>query len=202
MLEHCRKDIEFGDCTLFTDKESVKQSRNIDIDFVSYIDKITNGDLYSKFMLQELPKLAEHLQYQYRHITHVLITQCDGYVLNADKWDDEFLNYDYIGAPFIYDENTVGNGGFSLRSIRLLKELQRGVDEGRRFYTMYAPEDGVICNVYRDALEARGIKFAPLSVARRFSTETGNYLSNPLKDTFGFHSRHFCKTFGIRDFTE
>ena len=69
----------------------------------------------------------------------VLIIQDDGHIVNPHLWDNEFLNYDYIGAPWPnnkkwknrfskYDEkvssniirnfnlNNIGNGGFSLRS--------------------------------------------------------------------------------------
>jgi hypothetical protein len=38
----------------------------------------------------------------YPHVatSHVLVIQWDGYVVNADLWDDDFLRYDYIGAPW------------------------------------------------------------------------------------------------------
>ena len=54
----------------------------------------------------------------------MLIIQHDGFILNHKAWDNEFLNYDYIGAPVYWMGNKlieVGNGGFSLRSKKLLK---------------------------------------------------------------------------------
>jgi hypothetical protein len=53
---------------------------------------------------------------EYFSTSHCLLIQEDGYVLDYQAWSDEFLEYDYIGAPW-YD-NVVGNGGFSLRSKR------------------------------------------------------------------------------------
>ena len=48
------------------------------------------------------------LFYKYIKTSHVLIVQWDGYIINSKKWDSRFLNFDYIGAPFIpreYDIN-------------------------------------------------------------------------------------------------
>ena len=56
-----------------------------------------------------------------------LIIQGDGFVIHPENWTDEFLKYDYIGAPWRnlahYSFIRVGNGGFSLRSKKLLKIL-------------------------------------------------------------------------------
>ena len=37
----------------------------------------------------------EHIQ-----TSHCLLIQSDGFVLFPDKWDDSWLDYDYIGAPW------------------------------------------------------------------------------------------------------
>ena len=74
------------------------------------IEPITSREAYSRFMLRDL----------HRHIatSHALCVQWDGYVLDPARWDREFLEYDYIGAPWPHfgDAMRVGNGGFSLRS--------------------------------------------------------------------------------------
>src|SRR5688572_9215728 len=36
--------------------------------------------------------------------SHILLVQYDGYVLDASAWTDEFLKYDYIGAPWTYTD--------------------------------------------------------------------------------------------------
>ena len=64
---------------------------------------------------------------QYIDTDFVLITQADGFIINPHKWTDIFLEYDYIGAPFpdepqygFTGDTRVGNGGFSLRSKKLI----------------------------------------------------------------------------------
>jgi len=71
----------------------------------------------------------------------------------------------------------VGNGGFSLRSRRLLQALEDPV------IVPSHPEDLCICRTYRARLEAQGLRFAPRALARRFAVE-----DEPLRDdVFGFH---------------
>ena len=73
---------------------------------------------------------------------------------------------------------SVGNGGFSLRSQRL---LQAGLDARIRDEH---PEDAVLCRQYRALLEKEhGVRFAPPAVARHFTYEN----ETPLASTFGFH---------------
>lgn len=115
--------------------------------------------------------------------SHILVFQWDGYVANLNNWTDEFLEYDYIGAPWYWEKQyPVGNGGFSLRSHKLLEalvELNNIIP-----FNFNNPEDVTICRDYRDLLETKyEIKFAPLDVAKRFSFETGIADVEP----FGFH---------------
>lgn len=127
---------------------------------------------YSQFVIKEL---LRHIETE-----HVLLIQWDGYVVNPDAWSDEFLRHDYIGARWGFhdDAHCVGNGGFSLRSRRLLEALQDpAIDR-------FEPEDLMICRDYRPLLESRyGIRFAPPEVADRFSFETTYPRGRPL----GFH---------------
>lgn len=127
---------------------------------------------YSQFLLRELGNFVT--------TSHVLVVQWDGYVLNAGNWDSRFLDYDYIGAPWpqFADAHRVGNGGFSLRSRRLIDALQTFPD------TDQVSEDVAICRLWRAELEEiHGIKFAPEGVARRFSFERMPQRG----DEFGFH---------------
>jgi hypothetical protein len=134
---------------------------------------------YSRFMLHDL---AAHL-----HTRHVLCVQWDGYVLNPPAWDPIFLEYDYIGAPWPHfsDGMRVGNGGFSLRSHKLVEACAALVITDQA-------EDVAICRTHRAMLEDRyGLRFAPEDVARRFAYER----IAPTGLEFGFHgafnlSRH------------
>lgn len=138
------------------------------------IDKIGSKEDYSRFVIKDL--------YKYVETDYVLLIQHDGYVLNGESWGEDFLNYDYIGAPWLYvDGKNVGNGGFSLRSKKLLKALSE--DD---FIQATDPEDQAICRLYRDYLvKTYDIKFAPEEVADKFSFE----LREPICKTFGFHGK-------------
>jgi hypothetical protein len=108
----------------------------------------------------------------------VLMIHWDGYVIDGSRWSDDFLKFDYIGAPWPFETKyKVGNGGFSLRSRRLMQWLA----SSRLQY--FHPEDAVICKVYRSSLEKHGIRFADVETAFRFSVEHGD----PPGGTLGFH---------------
>lgn len=136
------------------------------------IAPIHSGAGYSHFVLRQL---AQHV-----HTAHVLVTQWDGFVCDPHAWRDEFLNWDYIGAVW-HDQPPgleVGNGGFSLRSQRL---LVAGRDPR---ITAEHPEDEMLCRRFRHLLETdHGVRFAPADVARRFAFEN----LKPEGSVFGFH---------------
>jgi hypothetical protein len=121
-----------------------------------------------------LKDLADHIDTQ-----HALCVQWDGFIINPAAWTPQFLEFDYIGAvwPHFEDGHDVGNGGFSLRSKRLL-ELAKKIP-----YDGSAPEDVVIARVARGALEAKGIRFAPRKLAQRFAYER----TSSTGTEFGFH---------------
>jgi len=136
------------------------------------IARIASSAEYSRFLLKDL---LHHVETDF-----VQVVQWDGYVTDAGGWSDEFLDFDYIGARWRSEEEgrNVGNGGFSLRSRKLLRALQDRDIEARH------PEDKVICHAYRDLLAKRhGIRIAPGSVADRYAFE-----HNPRSGKeFGFH---------------
>ena len=135
--------------------------------------------------------------------SHALLIHPDGYVIRPWLWDNAWLEYDYIGAPWRDDPNAfldpwgrnqrVGNGGFSLRSKRLLDvpknvEVPWEVNEGDFYKHMNAGlynEDGNICVHNKHIFEAQGCKYAPVEVASKFSRE--DFLPDSEQETFGFH---------------
>ncbi len=137
------------------------------------IPRIKSKEEYSYFIVKEL---AAYIRTDY-----VLIIQHDGYVLDGKAWNPDFLEYDYIGAPWHYqDGRNVGNGGFSLRSKKLQEALASDDD-----IEITSPEDEIICRLYRNYLEKNyKIKFAPEELAHSFSFE----VHKPTKSTFGFHN--------------
>ena len=100
-------------------------------------------ETYCKFIINDLHK--------YIDTEYFLLFQNDGWILNPDAWEDEFLNYDYIGAPWTWDEYPCGNGGFTLRSKALMEECSKMITG------VYEPEDLVICTKYRPYLERKGL---------------------------------------------
>lgn len=159
---------DFAECLLLTDAR-VPSTDNIQ---VTPVPKIRSAASYSTFVLRDL---VGHVR-----TAHCLVVQWDGFVLDAEAWDPAFLEYDFIGAPWpqFADGWNVGNGGFSLRSRRLLEaccdpQFQPG-----------HPEDVAICRINRGLLEQQhGIRFADQTVAERFSYER----TMPQGPTFGFH---------------
>jgi hypothetical protein len=167
---------------IFITNEKIPNLEGIEVIGVEKLDY----NQYSHFMLF---KLKDYIQTDF-----VLLVQHDGYVLRPQKWDNVFLNYDYIGAPwpprtqFLKDgtEVRVGNGGFSFRSKKMLESFSElglaFTDQGTGFFH----EDGNICVYHRKTLEQAGIKFAPVSVASRFSRE--RWCGDSEKYPFGFHN--------------
>jgi len=96
--------------------------------------------------------------------------------------------FTHHGTIPLHLRNTVGNGGFSLRSKRLL-DLTRTVP----FDQLRLPtkvEDVLICHFLFDALVTRAIKFASQSLAARFSIEAKlDRFGQSLDNVFGFHGK-------------
>jgi hypothetical protein len=131
-------------------------------------------DEYSKFIVNRLNHCID--------TEFVLICQADGYGIHRELWSDEFLQWDYVGAP--WPNGQQGNGGLSLRSKRFL-EASAALPEPD------LPEDAYLCQYHREELEAKGIRFAPLEVAIRFSFEHPvDGMSWNSDDSWG---RHFPK---------
>jgi len=132
--------------------------------------------------IKSLAEAGEVIWYEIAALTrtsHVLLIQWDGWVLDGERWDKNWLAYDYIGAPWPWHtEHSVGNGGFSLRSTRLMKHLAIN----RRQYPHVVPEDDTICRAYRPELEEDGFCFAPQREALGFAFER-----TPPCPAFGFH---------------
>jgi hypothetical protein len=168
-LRSCLNQIDFADCLLMTD--AMVQCDHPGIRVVP-IARLNSSRDYSFFILKSL---ADHIR-----STHCLVVQWDGFVLDASCWTREFLTSDYIGAPWpqFDDAYAVGNGGFSLRSRKLLDACR-----DPSFLASH-PEDIAVCRVNRALLESRfGIRFADQATAERFAferTATG-------KPAFGFH---------------
>jgi hypothetical protein len=167
-LERSMSEFPLDDVLIFTDKPKLWGGRN-----VIEIDELKGTVDYNKVMFYELPKFLK--------TEFAIIIQYDGYVLSGEHFNQKFLDYDYIGAPWPHFEHfNVGNGGFSLRSAKLIKAVQKYLLPE----DLKKPEDVIICRYLRARLEDDlKCKFAPASIAKYFSFEMVT-VDHP---TFGFH---------------
>lgn len=163
--------IDFGSVKFLT-------SQDTDYEYAVKIPHIASIKEYSRFMVYEL--------YKYIDTEFILVIQSDGYVMNPAAWTDDFLKYDYIGATWWFrDRHNVGNGGFSLRSKKLMEIV--ATDKHIR---IYHPEDEAICRKYGRFLQVKhGIEFAPDNVAKKFSIEGWRQNDKTYIGQFGFHGR-------------
>jgi hypothetical protein len=167
-IERCMRGAQFSKVILLTDLERITE-RKPSIEYVQAPVIRTTED-YSDLLLTNIG--------QYIHGTHVLVIQWDSFVIHPELWTNEFLNYDYIGPVWPHHpENPVGNGGFSLRSVKLLEAIKKPG------FTKKHPEDYCICVDNKAFLEQQcDIKIAPMYIAEQFAVER-----TPWHDAFGFH---------------
>ena len=175
-MEYSMRGIDFGDAVLITHKKPLGLPKSIRY---SHTSKLTNIDDFNYKMVYEL---GDHIKTDYALIVHA-----DGFVVHPEMWRDEFLGYDYIGAPWplpkegdtttyrdIYGNICrVGNSA-GIRSKRLMDFPKKANVpwEGEYAYgKMWFYEDGFICCKIRHLLEAEGMRIAPLEVAKYYSHE-------------------------------
>lgn len=140
------------------------------------IDPITSTEEYSDFCIKKLHAFVD--------TKYMIVFQYDGFILNPSSWTDDFLKYDYIGAPWYHlGPLRVGNGGFSLRSTKMMKFLS---ENWQKIDAKIHPEDVFISRFARPILEDNGFSFANEETASLFSKE-GNEHSVVWNGEFGFH---------------
>jgi hypothetical protein len=166
-LKYSSKDINFHSVKLISDK--LPPNLPNDIMFVQ-TSPINNIDEWNH-------RVVFHLT-DYIDTDFIILIHDDGFIINAKSWKEEFLNYDYIGAPWNHkhlldkegNKIMVGNS-VSLRSKKLL-------DIPKKFNMPWVTHDGnynedtQICVWNRDLFLNNGIKYAPFEIAKHFSHET------------------------------
>lgn len=180
----CQKHIRFAACKLLTHAPPPEIPDGVE---AILIPKISSAAAYSQFVLNGL---VDHVA-----TSHCLIVQWDGHVIHPELWRPGFLEYDYVGAswPQFADGHDVGNGGFSLRSRKLLAACKAPQ------FVQGHPEDVAIGRNNRDWLETQGLKFAPRAMADCFSAERAGTLT----DAFGYHGVwHMPAALGVDEFWE
>lgn len=193
----CCKKVNFGAVKFIS--HIVPENKPDYVTFEESVYPMTSYKLYNQYVFQEL----------YRHFdtSHCLLVQYDSCILYENCWTNEFLNWDWIGAPWPMVENSyiandglrkrVGNGGFSLRSHRIqeaVKILNLEFKQEQGFWN----EDGNFCNYSFVELSNYGIKYAPVELAARFSFESLVEENKNLLETFGHHRNfHWKKDYDL-----
>ena len=177
-IEYSSREFDFAAKKIF----SHRMPYNIVTDDIQHI-KINEFKLresYSYFVLNEL--------INYVHSEFIMMIHDDGFIINPHLWDDAFLEYDYIGAPWPGPKDDsvgrVGNGGFCIRSRKLIevcKNLPNYNGEN---------DDWFVGVTNRDLLVQQGFKFAPVSLAMKFALELPiEECEYSLDNCFGFHGK-------------
>lgn len=178
-------DLESHRNALEKSSEGIKWgSRKIIVD-----TNIHNIDDWNKGIIYDL--------HRYVQTDYAMLVHPDGYVIHPEKWNPDWLQWDYLGAPWPlptddYSYRTpdgeivrVGNS-VSLRSKRVL-ELPSQLNLPWRSYYGNTNEDGFLCVHNRRELERHGCRFAPLEAAIHFSREH-SIPENEGIETFAFHT--------------
>jgi len=191
VLLHCARCAEFGAVRMLSPMRPAAPAPGVE--YVEVPDMDLYG--YNRFVLESL---GAHVGTE-----HCLIVQSDGFILNPHLWDERFLDYDYIGAPWPecvdvvggeplrLHRNPVGNGGFSLRSRRLLELTSRLRFDELRF--PHCSEDLIICHYLYEQMLTAGVRFAPVELAARFSIESPGIYGQSPERVFGFHGKHWLE---------
>lgn len=181
----------FNSCKLFTDKKSINYKYKKNDSRIELIDigEVNNIAQYSEFSLKEL--------YKYIDTEYCLNVQHDGFIVRPNLWTDEFLKYDYIGAPWPESWgyiNRIGNGGFNLKSKKFLdacnklfSNLDLQISKPREKGYILINDDYIASVLFYEEMLKLGIKYAPVELAARFSTE--HLVKETPSESFGFHDK-------------
>lgn len=187
-IDDCLRVADFGDVLVLTDDPirfmEMDLRKTADVDYrkigfhkvPDWPDKLG----WSRSWWFDVPKLLRTRQ--------TLNIQWDSWICDASMWRDDFMRYDYIGAPWWYkDGKNVGNGGFSLVSSRLKRYI---ADRRLQFPCDTSADDDLLCRKYRPQLELAGFEWAPERVAHDFAFEgcTDGTVHREFTKHFGFHA--------------
>ncbi len=165
-IRYSCREIEFGKVKLISHEVPKNLPEYV---IFEYIDPITNIDQWNYNIVF---KLNDYIDTDFAILIHD-----DGFIVNPSSWRDEFLDYDYIGAPWAHmhllDSNgipiKVGNS-VSLRSKKLL-QIPSMINMPWVKHDNNYNEDTQICVWNRDLFLKEGIKYAEFDMAKYFSHE-------------------------------
>ena len=182
-------------CCSPADEESARRHAEMNAAKVGFLDPIIkviprfmSKDDFNNFFIRDMISETDS--------DFVMNLEPDSAIMNPFAFRDEFLAYDYIGAPITKkviksddDDLRVGNSGFCILSRRLLEFMH----DRYKYYDR--KRDGncdiFLCLKHRNEILNAGMSFAPYHVAERFSVEQDEYTGQ-----FGCHGSFFlCEKF-------
>jgi hypothetical protein len=204
-IKHCCQYVNFGDVKLVT-HENIQSDSLIKVEKSPQFYSLQN---YSDYLVANL---SDHFE-----TTHCLHIQMDGLISNYKMWTDEYLDYDYIGAPWPlplvakilqnvsnekdhegrpFETNKPNLQNYDINNYRVgnggFSLRSKKLCDLLKQYAYKYPnksEDCIISIYEKESLLEEGVKYAPLELASKFAVEDPTEL-NPIKDTsktFGFH---------------
>lgn len=199
-MHYSMRGMKFSDAILFTHEDIEADGiRVVKIDKLNSVDEYNDKVLRLWEMLNELG-----IEYDF-----MLLCQDDGFVLDRGKWCNQFLNFDYLGAPWpnnkewiekqtkvnkymVGDWNRVGNGGFSLRSKKFVKASSS-------FNSCLGLGEDIFLSLLKyEQMKMMGIKFGTVEMALRFSYENPvaeeDYRNFHNGSHFGFHGHQLTNS--------
>jgi hypothetical protein len=141
---------------------------------------------YSEAMRFQVKALGKYFDTKY-----VMHCETDGYPINFDMWSDDFLKFDYIGAPWpshwnLINDGRIGNMGCSIITKKFINWIAEQEYNGM-------VSDVFICQHLRYKAEQAGFKFADIETALRFSYENAIEIDWTKNKSFAKHIKgeHF-----------
>jgi hypothetical protein len=170
-IKYSCRDIVFGRVLLIANYNPKPNSK--EYDFIK-IQAFKNISEWGKFVVFEL--------FKFINTNFIILIHADGFIVNSNKWTNNFLNYDYIGSPWPLSKHPIAfrdvNGNIcrvgnsvSLRSKKILELPTKLNLKWENFILNFPNEDGYLCAQHKVLLESKGIKFAPIGVAIHFGRE-------------------------------
>lgn len=186
-IDICRQHAKFRNTVIFTDEPQWFDCECVLIPQMKCYEEVSVHSIHT------IPR------YQHLYGDFILTVHSDSWIVNPDAWKEQFLDYDFIGAP--WPNKIVGNDGFSIRSQKLLRCLAELPIEPTP--EACHPADCVTCleqcdsrtKCFRKELEAQGVTYAPYELAHQFSIENEFYAGS-----FGFHGKYTLRDIMIREY--
>ena len=86
--------INFGAVKIITTKKQIENNYSLVDDGIVLEEPVVDIKNYNDYNHYVIHDLHNHV-----NTSHCLLVQPDGFVLFPEKWNNEWLKYDYIGAP-------------------------------------------------------------------------------------------------------